>query len=559
VSDRAPVDPPDGQRGAVTPRTAVLQALVTLLAIAPIAAAVLLGRRMQIDGWWLLAFAALAVIHLEYRAIMVIQSPFPQGAGWQRVGRWGAGELFFALATACVAVALRTASGWRLAVIAGAALAYAGLACLVLLLLRGARATMLKAVAALMLGPMLWSWFTVSVIQATAWALPWAASRIAGTDRPRATAPGPAAAGRASPEARPVAVTLSGGGYRAAAIHAGVLWALDQAGVAVGVLSTVSGGSITGANYAIGRTPQQFRDRLAAGRPGLPDDLFNFVHFFAGLVVPGWSTGDTYRLHFDRVYFRGRSLADTRGPVLVINATDQSTAHRAAFWPARAGREPLAGLVAASGAFPVAFDPVRLSDGSERLYVDGGVVENLGVDGLGQYLAAEPQAPTPSVLLISDASAEPQSRAATLKSGWLEAATQAMEAQYVSLHERIFAFYTAGGPGAPYDRNSGTPLQQPYRSAAERLWPGRRGPVAIFILSPTSPAERGHFADQPHRIARVAGLSTLAELSPTEVHEAFWAGARLAVAYLAPLCKAAGVTAGCASVQAPPPPAGLEP
>ena len=43
-----------------------------------------------------------------------------------------------------------------------------------------------------------------------------------------------------------VAVTLSGGAYRAAAFHAGVLNALDRAKIRVDYLSTNSGGSIVG-------------------------------------------------------------------------------------------------------------------------------------------------------------------------------------------------------------------------------------------------------------------------------------------------------------------------
>ena len=52
-----------------------------------------------------------------------------------------------------------------------------------------------------------------------------------------------------------VAVTLSGGGYRAAVSHAGLLAGLDAHCVPVHVLSTVSGGSIAGAAYALGVPP----------------------------------------------------------------------------------------------------------------------------------------------------------------------------------------------------------------------------------------------------------------------------------------------------------------
>jgi len=52
-----------------------------------------------------------------------------------------------------------------------------------------------------------------------------------------------------------VAVSLSGGGYRAALFHAGVLNELDQLGVRIQAVSSVSGGSIIGSFYAVGGRP----------------------------------------------------------------------------------------------------------------------------------------------------------------------------------------------------------------------------------------------------------------------------------------------------------------
>jgi NTE family protein len=60
-----------------------------------------------------------------------------------------------------------------------------------------------------------------------------------------------------SPSQIPLGLALSGGGSRAMAFHLGCLRALDQLGVLrkVGVLSTISGGSVIGAYYAY--TPQK--------------------------------------------------------------------------------------------------------------------------------------------------------------------------------------------------------------------------------------------------------------------------------------------------------------
>jgi predicted acylesterase/phospholipase RssA len=543
------------------------QIIFTLLGIAPIVISILLGVRLQVSGWWLLAFALLAFCHLEYRGFMVIQplaNPVDQGlprwqplanAGWQWLANWGAVELLFVVLIIGVAAALRMMSGLRLGLFLFFSLGYVVIAFRILYFSRGPAATIVKSVAAFMIGPVLWSWFTTSVIQGVVEVVPWAIGTVVEVSHQTAiigvsrSQDGVAA----KTSVQPVAVMLSGGGYRAAAIHAGVLWVLDEAHIPVRILSAVSGGSIIGAEYALGRTPNQFRSFLAIDRPGLPNDLFNFVHFVGNLVVPFWSTADTYEFHFDRVYFRGATLRDTHGPVLVLNATDYATGRRAAFWPRKDGDVPLARLVAASAAFPIAFDPVRVAGVNSRWYSDGGVVENLGVDGLREYLAQEKDAVTPTVLLISDASAEPGVTAGTIKTGWLNAGSHALEAQFASLHERIYDFYTAEDPTNPYNRNSQVPLRQPYRSAADRLWPGRTGQVKMFILSPTSPAERWRFSDHSKLIEVVARLSTLNELSHREVDAAFWAGAKLASDSLPQLCAAVGIEGHCLATLPDPP------
>lgn len=540
-------------RSGVNLRAVVTQVALTFLAIAPIGVVIWLGLDVQVSGLWLLAFALVAVAHLEYRGFMIFDQPLGS-APWQWLADRGLIELLFVVIVVGIALGLRTASGWRLGVFLFFYVGYWVLVTLFLYRRRGQAATIVKSLAALMLGPVLWSWFAISVIAGLVAVVPWvvtvACTRL-GAD---ASDTHVVKERQADPASGTVAVTLSGGGYRAALIHAGVLSVLDQAQIPIRVLSTVSGGSIVGANYAIGHSPDRFRAMLAADRPGLPNDLLNFVQFMGTLTFPLWTNADSYEFHFDRKYFHGETLRNTGGPTLVLNATDYASGRRVAFWPATASGVRLAHLVAASAAFPVAFDPVHDAGGR---YVDGGIVENLGVDGLREYLAREKDAPTPTVLLISDASAEPGRPADTVKAGLLDASSKALEAQFVSLHERIYEFYTAEDPSHRYDRNSTQPLRQPYRTAAARLWPGRDGAVAIFILSPTSPAERARFAARPKIIEGVARLSTLRELSPREVDAAFWAGASLAVAYLDQLCVAAGMKRSC-SVSPPAPPAGFD-
>jgi predicted acylesterase/phospholipase RssA len=353
-----------------------------------------------------------------------------------------------------------------------------------------------------------------------------------------------------------VAVALSGGGYRAAVVHAGILSSLDEAGVPVHYLSTVSGGSIVGAAYALGWSPPEFCAHLKQSKPGLANDLANFYAVFKQFLFPRYNSGDTYAAHFDRVYFRGRRLADTGPPLLILNATRYHDGVREAFRAETDGPENLGRVVAASGAFPVAFDPVRI--GGEP-FVDGGVVENLGIAGLQRYFAehagdADLAQRLPGVLIISDMSLIPDDPVSWRKPSLLRMALRAQHASYFAMHQWIYSFYTDGA----YDRASSTPLQQPYEVRAGRLWPelpdalkDRR--VRVFVLSPTSPAEIRHFAGQEELVEAVSAMPTLQELSRREVDAAFWMGARIGEVYAADICAAARAR-DCAPARIPEPP-----
>ena len=118
---------------------------------------------------------------------------------------------------------------------------------------------------------------------------------------------------------------------RAAAVHAGVLSVLDRAKVPIHVLSTVSGGSIVGASYEAGWTPEKFRDYLAAGRPGLTQDYLNILRLSAELWDPYYNSGDTLDHHLSDVFFQQTQLDDTGPGQLLINATDFSNGTRIVF------------------------------------------------------------------------------------------------------------------------------------------------------------------------------------------------------------------------------------
>jgi predicted acylesterase/phospholipase RssA len=331
-----------------------------------------------------------------------------------------------------------------------------------------------------------------------------------------------------------VAVALSGGGYRAALTHAGLLSILDQAQIPVHVLSTVSGGSIVGGSYAAGWTPAQFHHYLESTRPGLPLDVLHAGNVLRRAISHRGS-GETFAAHLARNYFADVALDDAGPPTLIVNATNFTKGIRASFWP----RQPrpasdLAHLVAASGAFPGAFDPVYLGD---EPYVDGGVMENLGVDGLVQYLSApaNASAPTPSILIVSDVSAEPSPAAFGGSPPMLASILRAEDLIYQRLHARIFASYT----GSAYQ--PGAPARNGYEVEAGSLWPGRTGRVRVFIVSPTATAERDRLPKEDQELAQtVADISTLFEPSSAQVDAAFWLGAYVARAYLPGICAAAG-------------------
>jgi predicted acylesterase/phospholipase RssA len=73
-------------------------------------------------------------------------------------------------------------------------------------------------------------------------------------------------------------LALSGGGYRAALMHAGVLAALEEKQVPVAGLSTVSGGSIIGGAYVHGVKPEAFKELVKRGGFNLKREIFNVTN-----------------------------------------------------------------------------------------------------------------------------------------------------------------------------------------------------------------------------------------------------------------------------------------
>ncbi len=230
-----------------------------------------------------------------------------------------------------------------------------------------------------------------------------------------------------------VGMALSGGGYRAALMHAGTLDAFERLHVPVTHVTSVSGGSIIGAFYAAGGTPAEFRRAVAEGRFNLTREMTNFfnaVRIITPAQLPWTKTkllpfGDFARTDvqaelLDKVLLNKTTFAELEqegAPRLMVCATDlysgasigmskQGVLRRFMIKPGEKDayvnvNDPeenctfvecddgyplnahLSQVVAASGAFPGAFNAIKeqiMLDGGPRrqpvLLADGGLSDN---------------------------------------------------------------------------------------------------------------------------------------------------------------------------------------
>jgi len=400
-------------------------------------------------------------------------------------------------------------------------------------------------------------------------------------DSVKSGTPAPARAGCSSKQDRwvvggrqiRVAVALSGGGYRAAVAHAGLLAALDEQCVPIDYLTTVSGGSITGAAYALGIPPSSFAAHVRRSRPGLPNDLLSFSGVMREWVLPWSSNTAVYSDHFRRVFFSNRTLSDLPdSPRLIVNVTDLESSGLEPREVVFKGRAPalrlesgesldqatyIADVVAASGAFPGAFQPMRLrwvSDDAatglrERNFIDGGVIENLGVEGLRRYLtlsSSGSRAPDrPDLLIISDGSQYSTGVGFKRKVELVRLLARTESLSYEALHRELYARYTGRADfwnwsrtEAPYAQVSSVP----YGAVDARLATNARDAlltVVVPLTAPTSPPALAPFSicelKPGQSIAavqqQVSSFDTLNELDPEEAEAAYWLGFNLGRLY----------------------------
>lgn len=195
-----------------------------------------------------------------------------------------------------------------------------------------------------------------------------------------------------------------GGGYRAAAFHLGVLNVLNEQGILsrVEILSTVSGGSIIGARYCLFEEQyNDFRDAMYA--------LLSKHTLFSTreLLFSIRRRTDILKSRYNKRLYQKKKLRQLgrKKPYLMVNATNLGTGNTWVFtrehmgditgaedtqWDSRARSSEdyeVANAVAASSAFPGAFEPVKLNtpliQGVDYVALaDGGVVDNQGVTAL---------------------------------------------------------------------------------------------------------------------------------------------------------------------------------
>lgn len=252
-----------------------------------------------------------------------------------------------------------------------------------------------------------------------------------------------------------VALSISGGGSRAAIFGAAVLFELERYGLLddVDLLSCVSGGCLTAAYYALScddpgnastcpptsNGARRYAWRESEVYPLLerrllwrwfgnwfwPDNVLKFwlTHFDRTDIMAETLSNNLYdRSILDNNQFRFRDLNPAR-PNLAINATrvvaDADGRHHFVFTPetfadahSDLGQYPIASAVMASASFPGAFNYVTLRDFRTRTYIhllDGGAYDNLGLNAIRTAMEARSnlgpggERPANRVVVIIDA------------------------------------------------------------------------------------------------------------------------------------------------------------
>lgn len=229
-----------------------------------------------------------------------------------------------------------------------------------------------------------------------------------------------------------VGLAISGGGSRSANFAAACMFELQRIGFLqkVQCISSVSGGSLTAAYYCSCRnwewSPPNVQQKLTNQFQTTVVDRVLLPWNLLGLLMGTVNRSDMLADELAAAMFtrngKWMTFADLRKdrPRLLINSTEMQSGRPFLFDNAyfdeinsKLDDYPLASAVVASSAVPALLDPVTLRDYSTSFdqyvhLVDGGVVDNLGVQTLVNSYVAETQQPDDpypngAILVVIDA------------------------------------------------------------------------------------------------------------------------------------------------------------
>nr|WP_314838275.1 patatin-like phospholipase family protein [uncultured Flavobacterium sp.] len=161
-----------------------------------------------------------------------------------------------------------------------------------------------------------------------------------------------------------IGLVLSGGGSKGLA-HAGVIKFLEEQKIKPSQVAGTSAGSIVGALYAWGKTPEEILEFFKSIY------LFHWKHLTfkkAGLI-----NSESFRVYFESI-FKDATIGDLKIPVQ-ITATDMVRGKLKIFGPST----KIVDAILASSAFPGILSPYEI-DGN--IYSDGGILNHFPTDVL---------------------------------------------------------------------------------------------------------------------------------------------------------------------------------
>lgn len=159
-----------------------------------------------------------------------------------------------------------------------------------------------------------------------------------------------------------IGLILSGGGSKGLA-HAGVIKFLEEKNIFPDCIAGTSAGSIVGALYAWGKTPEEILEFFKSIY------LFHWKHLTfkkAGLI-----DSESFRNYFHSI-FDDAVLSDLKIPIQ-ITATDMVRGKLKIFSP----ETKIADAILASCAFPGVFSPYQIEG---NIYSDGGILNHFPTD-----------------------------------------------------------------------------------------------------------------------------------------------------------------------------------